>query len=194
VWSTLPSSIAISNGKYCSQIYENKYKVDTYMAEQGVPGPFLYTGNFFENSVLRGHVSVGDDGNLLFKQPVILEDTKCASFMVWLIVVAMLYVEKDFAQCVKVIFDKWDTHQDKLNHKYFYVANVRLSPCEFKNAIEKGIVLTNEINKQRQGANVRTRSCPRREYGTEMSCLRCIMTLECTAANRYQIQTYWSWE
>lgn len=76
VWSTLPSSLAISNGKYCSRIYENKYKVDEYMRQVGMSGPFFYTGNFFENSVLRGHVKVGEDGNLEFKQPVILEDTE----------------------------------------------------------------------------------------------------------------------
>jgi hypothetical protein len=68
--------VAISNGKYRSQIYENKYKVDHYMKEQGVEGPYFYTGNFFENSVLRGHVKVGQNGDLEFKQPVILGDTK----------------------------------------------------------------------------------------------------------------------
>ena len=68
--------MAISGGKYRSQIYENKYKVDHYMKEQGVEGPFFYTGNFLENSVLRGHVHVGQNGDLEFKQPVILEDTK----------------------------------------------------------------------------------------------------------------------
>jgi hypothetical protein len=77
VWSTLPSSLAISNGKYCSQIYENKYKVDGYMAEIGVAGPFLYTGNFFENTVLRGHVTLKENGDLEFRQPVIHADTKC---------------------------------------------------------------------------------------------------------------------
>jgi NmrA-like family len=77
VWSTLPSSVAISNGKYRSQIYENKYKVDHYMKENDVPGPYFYTGNFFENSVLRGHVKIGPNGDLEFRQPVILEDTKC---------------------------------------------------------------------------------------------------------------------
>lgn len=55
-----------------------------------------------------------------------------------LTVVAMLYVEKDLAQTVKVMFDKWDTHKEKLNHQYFYVANTRLSPKEFMTAIEKG--------------------------------------------------------
>ena len=54
-----------------------------------------------------------------------------------LMVVAMLYVEKDLAQCVKVVFDKWDGNKDKLNHQYFYVANCRLSPREFKAVIQK---------------------------------------------------------
>jgi len=96
--------VAISGGKYRSQIYENKYKVDHYMKEQGVEGPFFYTGNFLENSVLRGHVHVGQNGDLEFKQPVILENTK----------LAMLYVEKDLAQCVKVAFDKWDSQKNQV--------------------------------------------------------------------------------
>jgi hypothetical protein len=47
------------------------------MRQIGMSGPFFYTGNFFENSVLRGHVKVGENGELEFKQPVILEDTEC---------------------------------------------------------------------------------------------------------------------
>ena len=58
---------------------------------------------------------------------------------IWvLMVVAMLYVEKDLSQCVKVAFDKWDTHRDFLNHRYFYVANIRISPRQFSQVIEKG--------------------------------------------------------
>jgi hypothetical protein len=55
------------------------------MREIGLPGVFFYTGNFFENSVLRGHVQVRDDGELEFKQPIILEDTKCAPHLTQLI-------------------------------------------------------------------------------------------------------------
>ena len=51
----------------------------------------------------------------------------------------MLYVEKDLAQCVKVAFDKWDTHNETLNHRYFYVANCRLTPGEFRASIQKSI-------------------------------------------------------
>ena len=46
------------------------------MKEVDVPGPFFYTGNFFENSILRGHVKLAQNGEVEFKQPVILEDTK----------------------------------------------------------------------------------------------------------------------
>jgi hypothetical protein len=55
-----------------------------------------------------------------------------------LMIVAMLYVEKDLSQCVKVAFDKWDTHREVLNHRYFYVANMRISPYQYAQAIEKG--------------------------------------------------------
>ena len=48
------------------------------MREQGVQGPFFYTGNFFENSVLRGHVQVQGE-ELVFRQPVIEADTQCTS-------------------------------------------------------------------------------------------------------------------
>jgi hypothetical protein len=50
----------------------------------------------------------------------------------------MLYVEKDLAQCVKVAFDKWDSQKAKLNYQYLYVANMRLSPNEYRAEIEKG--------------------------------------------------------
>jgi hypothetical protein len=104
VWSTLPSSLAISGGKYCSRIYENKYKVDEYMRQVDMSGPFFYTGNFFENSVLRGHVKIGADGNLEFKQPVILEDTECISLpSSWVLVLMcsgdVVCGKRSFAMC-----------------------------------------------------------------------------------------------
>src|ERR1700737_4839961 len=62
------------------------------------------------------------------------------SIVVLLIKVALLYVEKDLAQCTKVMLDKWDTHKEKLNHQYYYVANCRLTAREYTTAIEKGIL------------------------------------------------------
>lgn len=98
VWSTLPSSAAISGGRLVSRIYEGakcpfhstcpfgrsfdarigKYKVDAFIREIGLPACFVYTGNFYENMVLRGHVTYNRDAQTIeFRQPVIKEDTKC---------------------------------------------------------------------------------------------------------------------
>ncbi|KAJ6088370.1 hypothetical protein N7486_009631 [Penicillium sp. IBT 16267x] len=128
LWSTLPSSAKLSDGKFVSRIYEGKHHVDDYIRETGLPGTFLYTGNFFENMVYRNHVQydAGSD-SLVFRQPIILPDTE----------LAMLYVEKDLAAISKAVFDQWEQKQDKLNHTYLYASNARLTPLDISSAIEK---------------------------------------------------------
>lgn len=56
---------------------EGKHNVDAYIRQLGLQGVFIYTGNFYENMVLRGHVSY-DKGldTITFKQPIIKPDTK----------------------------------------------------------------------------------------------------------------------
>lgn len=55
-----------------------KYHVDAYIKEVGLPACFLYTGNFYENMVLRQHVHFNRDTDVIeFQQPVIKKDTKC---------------------------------------------------------------------------------------------------------------------
>jgi len=128
VWSTLPSSAAISGGTLVSRIYEGKYHVDAYIKEIGCPAVFLYTGNFYENMVLRHHIHHNKEtGELEFRQPVIKEDTK----------LAMLYVQKDLCAVTKAVFDQWDTKKDDLNHQYLYVANTRISPREIIACVKK---------------------------------------------------------
>jgi hypothetical protein len=94
---------------------------------------------FSDNLLLRGIHSVRLHFPVILS---ILHFPRCvaASMSVgMLMIVAMLYVEKDLSQCVKVAFDKWDTHREVLNHRYFYVANMRISPYQYAQAIEKGI-------------------------------------------------------
>ena len=58
-----------------------KYQVDAYMRELGLPGTFLYTGNFYENMVLRGHVQYDKESDSFeFRQPVIKLHTKRGFF------------------------------------------------------------------------------------------------------------------
>lgn len=56
---------------------EGKHHVDDYIRELGLPASFLYTGNFYENMVLRGHVSYHKETDSFeFRQAIILLDTK----------------------------------------------------------------------------------------------------------------------
>lgn len=54
-----------------------KYHVDDYMREKNLPGTFLYTGNFYENMVLRSHMKYDRElDRVEFHQPVIKETTQ----------------------------------------------------------------------------------------------------------------------
>lgn len=88
IWSTLPSSLAISAGEVCCEIYEGKYRVDAFIRDElpALPATFVYTGNFYENMVLRGHVRWSDHDNnkegagrreIEFRQPIIEAETRC---------------------------------------------------------------------------------------------------------------------
>jgi len=49
-----------------------KHNVDSYIREIGLPGVFLWTGNFYENLILRGHMSYDQTRDMLrFHQPII---------------------------------------------------------------------------------------------------------------------------
>ncbi|KAH9884115.1 NAD-P-binding protein [Cubamyces lactineus] len=128
IWSTLPSSHKISGGRLVSRIYEGKHHVDDYIREKNVPAVFLYTGNFYENMVLRSHMKYNNElDRVEFHQPIIKEDTK----------LAMLYVQKDLSAVAKAVFDHWDARKDELNHQYLYVANARLTPRDILTSVKK---------------------------------------------------------
>jgi len=128
IWSSLPSSAQISGGRLVSKIYEGKYHVDAYIKEIGLPASILYTGNFYENMVLRKHVTYDKSGDVIeFRHTVIKRDTK----------LAMLYVEKDLSAIVKAVFDRWDSKKNELNHKILYCADARVSPGDIIECIER---------------------------------------------------------
>ncbi|KAL1939177.1 hypothetical protein VTO73DRAFT_10218 [Trametes versicolor] len=128
VWSTLPSSHAISGGRLVSQIYEGKYHVDDYIREKGCPAAFLYTGNFYENMVFRSHMRYNRElDRVEFHQAIIKETTQ----------LAMLYVQKDLGAVTKAVFDHWDVRKHSLNHQYLYCANARLTPLDILASVKK---------------------------------------------------------
>jgi len=128
IWSSLPSSAQISGGRLVSKIYEGKYHVDAYIKEVGLPASILYTGNFYENMVLRNHVTYNKSNDVIeFRHTVLKRDTK----------LAMLYVEKDLSAIVKAVFDHWDSKKHELNHKILYCADARVSAGEIIECIER---------------------------------------------------------
>lgn len=156
MWSTLPSSKQISGGRFVSRIYEGEYsliarirwantialvycptdallrtgkfRVDDYIREKNLPASFLYTGNFYENMILRSHIKYDVTRDTIeFHQPVIRSDTK----------LAMLFVEKDLSGIAKAVFDQWDDKKKELSHQYLYCADARRSPDEILNCIER---------------------------------------------------------
>lgn len=121
IWSTLPSSRAISGGRLVSRIYEGKYQVDDYIRSKNLPASFLFTGNFYENMIFRSHVTYNREEDVVeFKQPIIKPTTQ----------LAMLFVEKDLSAVAKAVFDNWGEKRDRLNHKYLYVSNARVTPMD----------------------------------------------------------------
>lgn len=128
IWSTLPSSLKISGGEICCEIYEGKHRVDSFIKESGLPASFVYTGNFYENMIYRGHVRRSEDGaSLEFRQPIIQPNTK----------LHMLWVERDLSAIVKAVFDHWDTRKSQLMHHYLYAMGAVHTPTEVCAAIEK---------------------------------------------------------
>ncbi|KAI1791732.1 NAD(P)-binding protein [Ganoderma leucocontextum] len=128
VWSTLPSSLQISGGRFVSRIYEGKYHVDDYIREKALPATFLYTGNFYENMIFRSHMKYNRDlDRVEFHQPIIKETTQ----------LAMVYVQKDLSAVTKAVLDNWDARKEELNHRYLYVANARVTPLEILASVKK---------------------------------------------------------
>ncbi|KAK5217546.1 hypothetical protein LTR47_006123 [Exophiala xenobiotica] len=133
VWSTLPSSLGISKGEVCCEIYEGKHRVDGFIKNLGLPATFVYTGNFYENMILRGHVRKSQDGaGLEFRQPIIRANTK----------LHMLWVQRDLSAIVKAILDSWDVRKQDLLHQYLYAMDAIHTPNEVCQTIERAMSST----------------------------------------------------
>ena len=51
--------------------------MDGFIRSVNLPAAFVYTGNFYENMILRGHVRESEDGKGLdFRQPIIQANTR----------------------------------------------------------------------------------------------------------------------
>lgn len=109
-------------------INTGKYHVDDHIRAKNYPACFLYTGNFYENMILRSHMKFNAASNTIeFHQPIVNPETK----------LAMLFVEKDLSGIAKAVFDQWDMKKIELTHRYLYCTDARVSPNEILACVEK---------------------------------------------------------
>lgn len=110
--------------------------MDDYIREKNYPACFLYTGNFYENMILRSHMRYDAETDTVeFRQPVVDVDTK----------LAMLFVEKDLSGIVKAVLDRWgaagrgegEDARRLLNHRYLYCTDARVSPRDILACVER---------------------------------------------------------
>ncbi|KIW89619.1 uncharacterized protein Z519_09775 [Cladophialophora bantiana CBS 173.52] len=118
------------NATLAAQRAGGKHRVDRFIRDEinFDAAVFVYTGNFYENMVLRGHVVKTDDGKgIEFRQPIIQQDTTL--HMVW--------VEKDLSGITKAIFDNWDERKEQLRYQHLYAMDAVHTPREICEVIQR---------------------------------------------------------
>lgn len=138
----LPPLDLILTGRH-AHTPKGKYHVDDYIREKNYPAVFLYTGNFYENMILRSHMRYDAATDTVeFRQPVVDVDTK----------LAMLFVERDLSAVAKAVLDRWwgvegegvgeekdapHAWRRRLTHRYLYCADARVSPRDILACVER---------------------------------------------------------
>lgn len=125
-----------------------KYHVDAYIKEVGLLACFLHTGNLYENMILHQHVrytkrhkSLSSGSQLSRKTRNFCSLPALLGEYINILIVAILYVQKDLSAVTKAVFDYWDFKKTNLNHEYLYVANARVSPRDIVACIERGMII-----------------------------------------------------
>ncbi|EJU01396.1 NADP-binding protein [Dacryopinax primogenitus] len=98
VWSSLPSSSELSNGKYPMRFWDDKYAVDKYIKAVGQPSVIFMPGSFTENLISFGQLKPVASDTWEIQYPVATADY----------VQPFLYVEKDLGEAVTALIDHWD--------------------------------------------------------------------------------------
>ncbi|OGE53436.1 hypothetical protein PENARI_c008G05275 [Penicillium arizonense] len=128
LWSTLPSSSEISGGQFITQLYEGKHNVDAYIRQIGLPGVFIFTGNFYENMITRKYVSYDPHTDkITMRRPILKPDAS----------ITTLYVEKDLGAVCKAVWDQWDDKKNGLDGKYLLAAGAHETPRYMAQVLEK---------------------------------------------------------
>jgi uncharacterized protein YbjT (DUF2867 family) len=124
IWSTSPSGLV---GAGVSQrVFENKYAVSQYLAEENIPHVDVYVGTYMDNWRRLGGFARNKDGCLELTLPVWERHAK----------IGLTYVEQDLGATVVAILDNYKAKPAILTEPVYCIAGL-WSSGEFVQEIER---------------------------------------------------------
>ncbi|KZO99022.1 NAD(P)-binding protein [Calocera viscosa TUFC12733] len=133
VWSSIPSAIEASHGKYTDVYHwEQKYAVNGYISSVSQPAVILEMGGFLDNLVTqpgRFEPAEGDASTWRLSHALVPSDVKMSS----------IWIEGDFGNIVEAIVDHWDDEiwRKRLAEKPIPVASARIAPDDVGESIRR---------------------------------------------------------
>ncbi|KIJ12333.1 hypothetical protein PAXINDRAFT_163925 [Paxillus involutus ATCC 200175] len=131
VWSSLPHSTRISNGKY-PNIYhfDNKANVDEYLRDSKLPHSIVHTGWFAENTVNFHSLTLSPDSSS-YALTIPKYDPNTPQYVTW--------VERDLGQCVLALLKHYKDSSAGVLDETFYAVSDKLTYTEYAAVIEKAL-------------------------------------------------------
>jgi len=133
VWSSIPSGVEISKGKYTDVYHwEQKNVVNRYIASVSQPSVILWMGGFLDNVVTQRHRLVRDESDpkkwKLF-YPLVPPEVK----------MSCIWISGDFGNIVAAILDHWEdqTWRTRLTEKPIPVTGGRCSGDDLAESIKR---------------------------------------------------------
>ncbi|KAJ8586332.1 NAD(P)-binding protein [Rhizopogon salebrosus TDB-379] len=131
IWSSLPHSTRVSNGKYPNvYLFDNKASVEDYLRDSGLQHSILHTGYFAENLWnLHSLVSVPDSDGLELIVP--RSDPHFPQYFTW--------VERDLGQCALALLKHYKDCESEVLSQTFYAVGAKLSYTQFASILQQGL-------------------------------------------------------
>ncbi|KZT50784.1 NAD(P)-binding protein [Calocera cornea HHB12733] len=133
VWSSIPSAIEASKGKYTEvHHWEEKVAVNEYIASVSQPAVILQMGGFLDNLVTQRfgfRRSESDPSKWTLPYILVPHNVKMSS----------IWIEGDFGEIVAEVVGHWedDTWRKRMEEKPIPVASARISPDDVAESIKR---------------------------------------------------------
>jgi len=130
VWSSLPHSTKLSNGKYPGvHHFDMKAEVEEYLKASGLPNATVHTGWFAENTYKLGILAKGPDGS--YELGIPHYSATATNAITW--------IKHDLGASVLALLKHYQDRADEILNKTFYVANAHITYPAFTEILSQAI-------------------------------------------------------